>query len=475
MSAMSPRTDQDVLETWQILDVLSALVEKSLVVYEEDANGAGRYRLLETVRQYGNDRRLESGESTTLRDQHRAWCLELTESAGPHLHTGDQIAWLDRLDTEHDNLRAALEGARAAPGEDETLLGLAGALSWFWHLRSHLAEGRGWLEEALARMAGMAGTTPARARALQGAGQIAFYQHDYVAAQERLAACAAAYQTLGDRRGYAFALIYLASATAFCGDLSRSRALLQESVARWREENDPWGLGMALWMLGCSIVNGRAEMDEDAAALPLLNESAVLLRKTGDRWALAAPLHYLGVIAERRGDHGQARRLAEEGLALSRAVGDKWRIGMCLNELGRMALAEGEGGWADALLAESETLWRNLGNQDRLAWTLLHRGHAARQENDPTAARACYTAALTLLLDVGIDARLAETLDALADLAAEVNESDETARLRGAARALHGPTPGDGDEGVLLPEAMMMTRDEAMAVTLSLADAGEDR
>jgi predicted ATPase len=129
------------IQDTDILDLLQALVEKSLIVYEEDENGQGRYRLLETVRQYARDRLQESGEA--VQERHQAFFVALAEEAEPQLTGAEQRLWLERLETEHDNLRAALEW-RA----EEAVLRLAGALWRFWWVRSHFGEGRAWLGSA---------------------------------------------------------------------------------------------------------------------------------------------------------------------------------------------------------------------------------------------------------------------------------------------------------------------------------------
>src|SRR5205823_7140008 len=118
------------LSTEEVLDLLASLVEKSLVLYEE-REGEGRYRLLETVRQYARDRLLEAGEAAAVRGRHRDWFLALAEQAEPELRGPEQVVWLERLEREHDNLRAALAWS-GAQGEGEAGLRLGGALKRFW-------------------------------------------------------------------------------------------------------------------------------------------------------------------------------------------------------------------------------------------------------------------------------------------------------------------------------------------------------
>src|SRR5262249_3068189 len=143
--------DAALLHRSEALDLLTTLVQKSLVVYEEDEQGRGRYGLLETVRQYAQDRLIESGEAETAQGRHLDFFLELAERAERELRRHEQVQWLDRLETEHDNFRAALEWCRAEGTGGEAELRLAGALVWFWEQRSHLSEARQYLEAALSR------------------------------------------------------------------------------------------------------------------------------------------------------------------------------------------------------------------------------------------------------------------------------------------------------------------------------------
>ena len=156
----------DGLETWEVLDLVSALVHKSLVVAEGDEEV--RYRLLETVRQYAEEKLVDSDEAAVVRNAHRDWYAVFAERALPHLVGHEQVAWYRKVALEQDNFRAALSWSRDDPEGAEMGLRLAVALGRFWRMRGHYAEGRAWLREALERGAPTA--TPARARALDWLG-----------------------------------------------------------------------------------------------------------------------------------------------------------------------------------------------------------------------------------------------------------------------------------------------------------------
>ena len=180
------------------LDLLTQLVNKSLVIAETQG-GEARYRLLETVRQYGRDRLLKSKKLETMRDRHLNFFLNLAEKAEPHLEGGEQAVWLNRLGAEHDNLRGALEWSiHGAPGKG---LRLAVALGKFWLVRGHFTEGRGWLEEALE--SSTRGSVALRAKAFNWAGLMAVRQVDYAAARSFHGKSLAIYREVRDKRGIA--------------------------------------------------------------------------------------------------------------------------------------------------------------------------------------------------------------------------------------------------------------------------------
>ncbi|SRR5579884_626936 len=187
------------IEEWEVLDLLTSLVDKSLVVYE-GPEPSTRYRLLETIRQYARDRLYEAGDGALYRDRHRDWFLSLAEQAEPQLQGPEQALWLERLETEHDNLRAALEWSLAADGSAEAGLRLVGALWRFWEMRGYLTEGRAHLADALSH-AQTQERTQERARALTGAGNLAWHQSDYEAARTLHEQSLAIYQALGNTKG----------------------------------------------------------------------------------------------------------------------------------------------------------------------------------------------------------------------------------------------------------------------------------
>ena len=233
------------LQAQQILDLLAQLSDRSLVMVDGAGSGVARYRLLETLRQYGCDRLTEAGEVEAVRLRHRDWYLALAERAEPEMWGMEQRLWLDRLGVEHGNLRAALEWCLERDVESGLRLGVS--LWQFWQVRSHLSEGRRWLEAMVARAPE---PTVLLAWALLALGSLV-PQHvdDYAEAAARIEASLAIFRQVGDERGIAFALLDLGWLLRF-GNRSRARAHLEESLTLFRRIGDDLGIGRALTRLG---------------------------------------------------------------------------------------------------------------------------------------------------------------------------------------------------------------------------------
>ena len=297
-----------------VLDLLTSLSDKSLVV-GEPASGHFRYRLLETVRQYACDRLHGAAQTAQWQRRHRAHFLDLAEGAEQAFTGTDQQVWLDRLETEHGNLRSALDGAVESGEDAASGLQLAGALLRFWSVRGYLAEGRGCLARLLAAATDAPG--PVRAKALNAAGTLALEQGDYAASMSFHRQSLAISQDLGDTRGVTRSLNNLGVVAYECGDYPTAQALNSQTLAIRRELGDPWGVAASLNNLG---VVAHAQCDH-AAARSLYAESLAIRRALGDRSGIATSLHNLGLAASDQGDHASARTLFAESLLAFQELG----------------------------------------------------------------------------------------------------------------------------------------------------------
>ncbi|MGH2603324.1 MAG: ATP-binding protein, partial [Dehalococcoidia bacterium] len=336
------------------LDILSRLVDKSLVLVE-DVGRSTRYRLLEPVRQHAVQHLLTSGDGETTSARHAAFYLSLAERAEPELRGPEQVAWLKRLDREQDNLRAALRWTQTH-GEAETGLRLAGSLVGFWEGRGYLSEGRRWLAAMLTE--GPAPTpSHARVKALLGAGHVAQWQADLDAADTFLEESLAMARALEDAQHVAESLAWLGTIHMRRLATTEAVALLEESLALSRDEGDTPGIAFGLLVLGVTVGN-----DGDVhRAAALLDESVTLFRQLGDVRYTAIALTMRGDIARERGDLGQATALLREGLAGHRAIGDRAFLMENLLQLAGVAVARGQMSRAARLLGATEAARGVLG------------------------------------------------------------------------------------------------------------------
>jgi predicted ATPase/class 3 adenylate cyclase len=377
---------RDGIEAWEVLDLLTALVGKSLVLYQEHLEEP-RYRLLETVRQYGRDRLFESGEGEAVRGAHAAYFLQLAHPSDSAPLTPERLT---QLDTEHDNLRTVLEWVLDRD-DSAAALQLTGFLWPFWRTRGYLAEGRRWLDQALAR------SRPAppalRAAALHGA------------------------TTLAGRQG----------------DLAAARCHGEEWLALCRETGDHNGICASLDLLGRVLVRlgdytqGRATWEE----------RLLLGRQSGDGPGVAKALRGLGEVAVYQHDYEAARRLSTESLEIARLQGTRDDVGEVLLTLGHVNRWLGDYPGARACYDEALAIFQPSVNPYLHAHCLLNLAHVARLEGDASRAHSGYKAALAMLQDLEEVSTLALVVMGLGCLAAAQGDAAQAARLFGAAQRLH--------------------------------------
>jgi predicted ATPase len=412
------------------LPLLSALADKSLLGWTV----AGRYDVHELLRQYGGEKLREAGETERIRGRHLAFFLELAEEAEPELEGSEQVAWLNRLEIEHDNLRAAVGWSRTAEDTAELGLRLTGSLSSFWDIHGFLSEGRGHLSAALSR-AEASDRTAVRAQALYEAARLAYEQSDYPVVRLLLEESLSIFRELDptDRLGLAHALRMLGVTEIGVGNYTKASSLLKEALGILRELNDLGGMARALWQLGwCAMRSGDYE-----GAVQHFSEPLHIYRQTGDKNGLSYVLSGLGEVALRQGDYGRATPLLEESLALRREVGDKWGVAVSLGNFAWVALRRDDLKQAATLLAESLTLRRDIGDVGGIAWCLekfaeiaLTTGQAAsaprREEGFRRAARL-FGAAEALRAPSGSTIDLVDQAEyerQLATVRAQLDEAD---------------------------------------------------
>ena len=342
------------------LEATTSLVDQSLATTTGAAAGGPRFSMLETIREFGRERLAASGELDDVARRHASWFLDLAVAAESHLGGADQGEWLDRCEQEHANLRAALRWAVEA-GETDRAQEAAGAIWRFWQQRGHLAEGRRWLEELLAMPSGQ-GPTPARAKALAGAGGIAWWQEDIAAARGYYQEALAIARQLGDPARTAQALYDQSFVAGAAGDFDGAFGLLEESLELARLAGDEPVAARAEWMLAIRDL-AAGEWDRPLATA---ERSVATWRRLGDRLQMADGLVWLGVVYIRAGRPADARSAIREALGLSRDVDSP--MGIVSVILGLSYLARWEGRYQDAvrLAGAAESLREQVGGRPPL-------------------------------------------------------------------------------------------------------------
>jgi DNA-binding CsgD family transcriptional regulator/tetratricopeptide (TPR) repeat protein len=344
------------VEEGEVFDLLLRLVDKSLVVAEASAGGAVRYRMLEPVRQYAQEKLKENGETQAAKRAHAQYFLALAEEAEPQLLGPQETQWYERLEEEHDNIRAALSWL--LKGADPELgLRLAGAIWWFWHRHGHLSEGLRWLEEGLAR--GGEASAIARAKALGGIGWLAGGQGDL----DRMRESATEGLRLSSESGLggshkALFLGVLGGASWLGGDYERAMTLAEESLKHSREANDMGGMANSLLILGTASVWGSGDLEQARA---FYEEGLAISREFGSASILRSCLNSVALTYLLQRNLEQAATFAEEAAALCQEAGDRTLLPLPLNTLGWVALLRGDLERAEALHKEALALSKEMG------------------------------------------------------------------------------------------------------------------
>jgi predicted ATPase/DNA-binding SARP family transcriptional activator len=421
-----PRDDLD----GAIAEGVTSLAEQSLLRREEDTEGEPRFGMLETIREYGRECLAASGEMEAFQCRHAVHYLALAEAAEPALHGGEQMAWLDRLEREHDNLRAALAWL-VMTGDAKAGLRLGGALQFFWLVRGHLREGREQLARLLA-MPNAAEHAAARAKVLQRSASLAWRQGDYVSARAVLEESLVIHQALGDRQRIAESLGALGYCVQCLGEIEAAQAFLTESLTISRELKDQNGIAGLLGNLG-HIALDRGDHD---TARALYEEGLAIRRELGNQHGIAASLRNLGTLALARGDAENAHARYSEALVINRALGNRPWEAVDLIALGEAAFALGEVEMAKARCEEGLAISRALGDRAVTADALNTLGRIVSGQGNHQAARARFADSMALCRRLGIPTVLADCLEGFAVVLRACGQFERAARLFGSVEAL---------------------------------------
>ena len=421
------------------LDGVASLIDKSLLHQTEQEREEPRLVMLETIHEYGQEALAASGEREAARRAHALYYLNIAEQAESRLGGPEQIRWLERLERDYDNLRAALDWSleqaeqekTGEVGRSEIALRLGRAIRRFWVRHGYLSEGRDFLERALARSGGA--SPPVRANALIAAARIALSQGDYdqgeAWAEESLAVC----RKHGDKAGAAYSLYLLAWVAWERGHAEAARAWHEESLALYREIGDKENVAYELDELA-RLLSKQGDYDR---AYTLVEESLAIPRELGNKWGLASSLYNLADIRlASQGDLALVSSLLEESAALYQEIGEREGIADALYLRGQVALRQGEAARARKLAEESLALYRKMGHRQAVAETLVLLAKVVAVQADYPAARALYEESLALCNEMGSQVVMASCLEGLAAVILAQGQPVRAVRLLGTAEAL---------------------------------------
>ncbi len=446
-----------------VLEGMASLIDKNLLYQAELQGGEPHFGMLETTREYGRELLARCGELEATRQSHARYYLALAERAALAWEGPQFALWLGRIERNHENLRAAMQWALEADGDQarlEVALRLGSAMRSFWQVRGYFREGRGFLEQALAQSLGSHARL--RAKVLNEAVHLALSQGDFAwgeaLCQENLARC----RELGDSSAIARALYLLGLSACWQGNLTRASSLLLESVALSQEVGDQGGTLMALHV-GGFVANHQGEYARAQAVLEqILAIQRKMANKRGIAWSSAVLADTLFLSQQ---DATMAEASLTEAEALFQELGDKWGIAECTWRQGRIALAQADIVMARTLVEQSVALSRELGNRRSLASALCLLGSVAAAQQDWASARACSEESLAEAQAVHDAVQIASSLEGLAGVLAAERASLANvlwaAQLWGAAEALRETM------GAPLPPVECDTYEERVAAARS--------
>jgi len=429
-----------------VLEGTESLISKSLLQQKVSAAGEPHYAMLETIHEYSREKLEESGELADLRRQHALYFMAFAEEAEPKLTTREQALWFNRLESEHDNLRAALRWAREDRSVEalETGLRIVGAIWRFWQTRGYYSEG---IEQVQALLSladtvdaqhlasgepGPFGRSLGKTKALNAAGVLLWRKGDYPAARQTLKQALAMATELGDKSSMALAINVIGNIASDQDDHSTARKLYEQSMAIRREMGDRRGVSALIDNLA-----GLAYKQGDYAATKSLHQQSLAIqRELGDEAGVAGSLAMLGMVAYCEGDLPTSRALLEESLAMQEKLGGKNDLAITLCSLGNLTYREGDRAKARAVHERNVAAHKKMGDKAGIAVSLYGLGLMSYFEGDYQAADASLRESLAVASDLGAKFDIVLGLAVLGAATAKAGQAERAAKLLAADKAL---------------------------------------
>ncbi len=415
-------------EDMDVLNGLESLVDKNFI--KQSVRDEPRFGMLETIREYGLERLTEHDEAKTIRKAHAQYFMELAEAAEPHMYARGQVTWVKRLETEHDNLRTALQWS--IENDVEICLRLAGALGFFWHIHSHHLEGRDWLLKVLAQTEDSElDLDKFRAKALNKAGYLSMFLSNIRQANALLEKSVALWEKIGEQLGLAHALCDFGAALQVQPDLPKAREALEASIAIFRQLNNKEGLARSLFWHGHATMQQRDYEQARASA----EECILLSREIGMTTHIGSASLTLGRVAVGEEDYATAQSFYEDSLRIFKEMEDKPGVAIGLDLLGSLAYRQAHYQQAKTSLEKSLLIWQELGNRMSEAWVSYILGYIAIHQKQGQQAASYLNKSLLIYQERNKLTGIARCFLGLAEVASLDKETDRAAQLFGIAEA----------------------------------------
>ncbi|HEX8089116.1 MAG TPA: tetratricopeptide repeat protein, partial [Blastocatellia bacterium] len=379
---------------------LWSLVDNNLLRPDEAVKSGNRFKMSDVIREYGQELLKKSGEMDDLKRLHVRYFLSMAEEAEIKITSEERNGWLERIEAELGNFRAALSWCRRTAADGEMGLRMAGSLFWAWNLQANFSEGRDWLKDMLERTK-PSPHRPARAKALYAAAGLVFLQGDDKAAHPFLEDSVKMWRELGDKRGLAFALVIQGMVALNLNDLSRALTCEEEAVKTFGQLKNRWGLALAYNDLG-NVYRQKGDYSE---ALKLYKKSLAIWRGMNDTWGQPLTLSNLGFLDFLKGNYTSARRQLEKALKIQREVKDKWGLAETLKYLGDLAVRRQDYPVAENLYRESLIWNRELGRKRLMVACLAGLAVTSAKTGQINRAVSLFKATDSLAKDIGVSAK----------------------------------------------------------------------
>lgn len=349
------------VEAGELIDLMTSLVDKSMVIRERGQGGEARFNMLETIREYSYEKLRHSDEENQIRKRHLHYYLELVESVKPHLgfflSDREILSWMKILDAEQDNMRTGLKLAQADSALSEMGLRMAGNLHWFWLTRGQLSEGRERLDRILANNLNV--STPILAQALLSAGFLGCWQGDFRPARARLEQSLELFEQLGEKSGIAFSLHGLGFAANGLGEHALAGTIFEKGLNIARDIDDKWLISFALHF---TAIGSSFQGDYELARSQFMECIGLIKDGYGNLPGIAFSLFHLGRIARIQGDYVSAHEQLAEGTQIFLQMGDRRGLGYSLSGFACLAFAQEEIHQAARLFGTVDSIRDELGS-----------------------------------------------------------------------------------------------------------------